>query len=298
MARQKINNSDVYEKINSQILAALDKGVVAWRAQWKPASDGRFPHNASTRRNYHGSNVWLLGLSRLLQGYQSNGWLTYNQCKSLKGNVKRGEHGTPITFWRFIIKNKVNPETGETEINNMPLLRYFTVFNLDQCENLKMPEKDVEIKPEFSPIESCENVVSGYPSPPTIAQGFNECSYSPSRDIVSMPFPDQFVSPDMYYESLFHELTHSTGHPCRLDRFTSNEAEYNAGREAHSYEELVAEMGSSYLMGYTGAALNVSNSAAYIKHWRDKITEDPRLIVRASSHAQKAVDHILNEVSE
>lgn len=294
----KIKNDQIYEMVTSKILDALDAGVVPWRQMWKEAADGRFPHNAVSGKNYHGSNVWLLGLTRFLDGYSSNGWVTFNQCKKSGGHVKRGEHGSFITFWKFLKVDRENKETGEKEIDTIPMLRYFTVFNLDQTAGCKLPAREIPVEHVSNPIEACENIVSGYAGAPLIRQGFNECSYSPGLDTVQMPFMDQFSKPGAYYESLFHELAHSTGHSERLARFDDTEAVFNHTREAYSYEELVAEMGSSFLCAIAGSELNIENSAAYISHWKTALEADQKLIIRAASAAQKAVDYITQEASE
>ena len=90
-------------------------------------------------------------------------------------------------------------------------------------------------------------------------------------------------------------LTHSTGHPRRLNRSTLATFERFAD-EKYSAEELVAEMGAAFLCGFTGIEnKTIRNSAAYLRSWLDVLKQDSRLVLIAASQAQKATDMILNQ---
>jgi len=99
-------HASVYEIITSRIVEELEKGQVPWRKPWRTLP----PANLVSKKPYRGINVFLLAL----QGYGSQYWLTFNQAKQLGGNVRRGEHGTKMVFWRF---DRYETETagGETE---------------------------------------------------------------------------------------------------------------------------------------------------------------------------------------
>jgi antirestriction protein ArdC len=226
--------------------------------------------------------VFLLAI----QGYGSQYWLTFNQAKQLGGNVRKGEHGTKIVFWKF---DTFETETadGETEERKSAFLRYYTVFNLEQTEGLKAL---LALPPAF-PIESAEEIVKGMPNPPTFEQDF-QAAYIPSRDVVTMPSRTAFESQAEYYSTLFHELTHSTGHAKRLGR-EGIEKIQPFGSEDYSKEELIAEMGSAMLCGIAGVEqATISNSAAYLQSWIKRLKSDTRLVVSAASAAQKAADYI------
>jgi len=274
-------HASVYEIITSQILAELERGQVPWRKPWRVLP----PANLITKKPYRGINVFLLGFA----GYGSQYWLTFNQAKQLGGNVRKGEHGIKIVFWKF---NSYETETadGETEERKSAFLRYYTVFNLEQTEGLKAL---LELPPAF-PIESAESIVRGMPNPPAFEQD-SRASYIPSRDVVTMPSRTGFNSQDEYYSTLFHELTHATGHSKRLGR-EAFETPQQFGSESYSKEELIAEMGSAMLCGVAGIEQNtLYNSAAYLKSWIARLKADSRLVISAASAAQKAADYIRGE---
>lgn len=198
------SHASVYDIVTSRILAELEKGQVPWRKPWRTLP----PANLVSKKPYRGINVFLLALA----GYGSQYWLTYRQAQALGGNIRRGEHGTKIVFWKF---DKYETETvdGEPEERTSAFLRYYTVFNLEQCEGLKA----LLALPPACPIESAETIVAGMPNPPAFEQAF-QAAYVPSRDTVTMPSRTAFESQAEYYSTLFHELTHSTGHAKRLGR--------------------------------------------------------------------------------
>jgi antirestriction protein ArdC len=271
----------VYEIITGQILAELEKGVVPWRKPWRTLP----PANLVSKKPYRGINTFLLAL----RGYGSQYWLTYRQAQALGGNVRRGEHGAKIVFWKF---NEYETETadGETENRTSAFLRYYTVFNLEQTEGLKA----LLALPPARPIESAEAIIAGMPNPPAYQQGFLAC-YSPSNDTVTMPAPSAFSSRAEYYSTMFHELTHSTGHAKRLAR-EGFDRPVEFASESYSREELVAEMGSAMLCGVAGIEQNtLTNSAAYLKSWISRLKSDSRLVISAASAAQKAADYIRGE---
>src|ERR1019366_2262747 len=183
---------------------------------------------------------------------------------------------------------KENKETGETENRKSILLRYYNVFNLEQCERIKSPEP----VPVIHPIEQCEQIVNSMPNRPSFEQD-SRAFYRPSTDTIGMPARSAFDSPEAYYSTLFHELSHSTGHPSRVAR--EGIMEHNPfGSEDYSKEELVAEMGAAMLCGVAGIeSQTLEHSAAYLQSWISRLKSDSRLIVSAASQAQKAADYIL-----
>jgi len=274
--------ASVYEIITNQILAELERGSVPWRKPWRTLP----PANLITKKPYRGINVFLLGFA----GYGSQYWLTFNQAKQLGGNVRRGEHGTKIVFWKF---DTYETETdGEIEERKFAFLRYFTVFNLEQAEGLKAL---LELPPAF-PIESAESIVRGMPNPPAFEQD-SRASYIPSLDMVTMPSRTAFDSQEEYYSVLFHELTHATGNAKRLAR-EGFDTPQQFGSDSYSREELIAEMGSAMLCGVAGIEQStLANSAAYLKSWIARLKSDSRLVISAASAAQKAADYIRGTAS-
>ena len=274
-------HASVYKVVTERILVELEKGQVPWRKPWLTLP----PANLISKKPYRGINVFLLAL----QGYGSQYWLTFNQTKQLGGNVRKGEHGTKIVFWKFDTF-EMEAADGETEERKSAFLRYYTVFNLEQTEGLKAL---LALPPAF-PIESAEAIAKGMRNPPAFEQG-SQAAYLPSTDTVTMPSRTAFESQAEYYSTLFHELTHSTGHAKRLAR-EGFDTPQRFGSESYSREELIAEMGSAMLCGVAGIEqATLSNSAAYLNGWIARLKADSRLVVSAASAAQKAADYIRGE---
>ena len=264
-----------YRKVTNEIIDRLRCGTIPWRQTWKSG----LPTNAVSHRPYRGINVWLLSQHE----YQSNLWLTYNQARQLDGYVKRGERGRKIVFWK--ITETVDEETDE--VRTIPLLRTYTVFNVDQTT----VEVDAETR-AFDPITEAQGIIDGYQDKPAVAPG--EPAYHPTTDIVTMLSPTAFDSPDEYYSTMFHELSHSTGHQSRLGRNISN----HFGSDPYAEEEVVSEMSASYLSAMAGTEVfskTIDNAAAYIKSWIQRFQDNDRLIISLSSRAQRSADWILGK---
>ena len=278
---------DVYQLVTDRIMAKLQQGVIPWHRTWELQA----PRNLITKRPYRGVNILLLGS----QEYASPWWLTYHQAQELGGQVRKGEHGSLIVFWKFLHR-EVEDEDGQRVERTVPLLRYYTVFNVEQVDGLtNVPQ--VERPPEFNPIQEAEAIVKGYKDSPPIKHNGREAYYKPKADYVSVPEPHQFENPASYYNVLFHELAHSTGHESRLGRFNSNGTPFSS--EPYSREELIAEIGGNFLCGHCEIEGQVlDNSAAYISHWLKKLREDNHFIVKIAGQAQKASAYILGEEIE
>ena len=269
-----------YEIVTESIIKQLESGVAPWRRPWRT----EMPANLVSKKEYRGINIFLLAF----QGYGSRYWLTYRQAQALGGNVKKGERGSKVVFWKIDEYQKENTETGETEKHKSILLRYYTVFNLEQCEGIESPEPG----PAIHPIEQCESIVRSMPNPPRFEQEAQAC-YRPSTDTVGMPARSAFDSAEEFYSTFFHELTHASGHPSRLGR-EGIMNHHPFASEDYSKEELIAEMGAAMLCGVAGiASRTLSNSAAYLDSWIKRLRSDSRLVVSAASQAQKAADYIL-----
>ena len=285
----------VYEIVTERILEKLEQGTVPWHKPW---AGGGCPQNLVSGKEYRGVNIFLLGS----QGFTSPFWVTFKQAKQLGGSVRKGERSTPCVLWKWIARKNENTETGETETKQIPLIRYYSVFNIEQCDNLRHArlEAQAEEPSPFNPIEAAEAIVSGYPEPPTIAHdGRASAYYRPATDSIHMPEREAFDSEAHYYGTLLHEIGHSTGSEKRLARpGVTNKIRYRS----HDYalEELVAEMSAAFLLAEAGIDSEglMENSAAYISSWIKSLRDDPQLVVRAGAQAQKAVDLVLDRSFE
>lgn len=280
---------DVYEIVTEKIIAALESGTAPWRKSW--GCNNSAPVNFHSGKNYRGINTFLLHCS----GFASPYWLTFKQAKERGGTVKKGEKGMPVVFWNWIYKDA----TGKTikdqtkAAKKIPFLRYYTAFNAEQIDGVEFPAVDIPTR-EHTPSETCEKIVAGMPSPPEIKTKGSQPCYIPSLDRVEMPKAEHFHSGDEYYSTLFHELTHATGHKSRLDRKELTKVS-GFGSSDYSKEELVAEMGAAFICGHAGIDTTLDNSAAYLQNWIKVLKGDSKLAVTAAAQAQKAADYILNK---
>jgi len=276
----------VYEVITDRILESLKQGVVPWRMPWNKTDA---PKNLQSGKPYRGVNVFLLSAMR----YGSPYFLTYKQCAARGGQVRKGEKGCPVIFWKVGDSKTVDPKTGKP--GRYFILRYYTVFNVEQCDGIEAPAPTRTDK-VFEPIEECEKIVRAYKTLPHIDHGGDRACYSPSFDRISMPNKEKFEGEEEYYSTLFHELVHSTGHESRLSRDGIMNPIRFASHD-YSFEELVAECGAAFLCGHAGIIDHtIDNSAAYIANWASKLRSEPKWIVEAASKASKASDYIMGDL--
>ena len=273
----------VYEIITEQIMDKLKEGEIPWHRPWV---GGEPPKNLVSKRAYTGVNIWLLASTH----YSSPYWVSYKQATDLGGQVRKGEKSTMSVFWKqFEVEDKA---TGEKD--TIPMLRYYRIFNVSQCDGLNDKVPQHESRQDFQPISECERIVDGMPNKPAVNTGEPRAYYHTRLDYVNMPAREVFDNEEGFYSVLFHELTHSTGHESRLKRKTVAEAT-SFGSANYSREELVAEMGAAYLCGTAGIVnATIDNSAAYIQGWLKHLANDPKAVVLAAAQAQRAADYILN----
>lgn len=281
--------ANVYEMVTERIIELLDKGIIPWRKGWTAGSAAAI--NYCTRKAYRGVNAMLLPFA--------GEYLTFKQCEAAGGHIKKGEKGNLIVFYK--VYEKATPTQDDpNHVDKIPVLKYSYVFHISQCEGIESKlQPEAETPDKNSTLEAGEAVVENYIAASGVKLNKlpqDRAFYSPATDSITVPTLQQFDSSEEYYSTLFHEMTHSTGHASRLNRLNSLAA---FGSEDYSKEELIAEIGSSFLMNKAGLEIPATfkNSVAYIQAWRNKLSEDKCLIVRAASAAEKAVNLILGEVN-
>jgi antirestriction protein ArdC len=277
--------SKVYAIVTDKIIAALESGCPPWRKPWQAG----IPRNAVTKRPYSGINATLLNLSP----YSDPLWLTMKQANQSGGKIRKGERSSLVIFWK---QNTITQETdtGEITEKQIPILRYYLVFNIEQCDGLDLPTLETR---KVDVIAEAEAILASMPNPPSISyDGGDRAYYVPAQDSIHLPARSGFDSAGELYSTVFHELTHSTGHQSRLNRQTLTEV-VPFGSETYSREELVAEFGAPFLCAHAGIENTIDNSASYINGWLRKLKSDPKLAILAASQGQKAADHILGEAS-
>ena len=278
-------SKDIYEIITSRFIEQLKKGTVPWQKPWAGVQ------NIVSKKPYRGINSLILGGS----DFQSPYWLTFKQAHDLGGNIKKGEKATPVIYYKLFEKRDGNGALvlgSNGRPTRIPFIRWSNAFNLDQSEGIEPPVQTVVQNP-MQPIEKAARIVQEAKICPIYHTGF-AAVYSPTEDVIRLPAQKTFRSPEAYYQTLFHEMTHSTGHASRLDR-EGVTLPIKFGSERYSKEELIAELGASFLSNEAGILNQVQfdNSAAYLGSWIEKFQNDPKMIFTASSQAQKSTDFIL-----
>ncbi len=275
-------SANIHEIVTDRIIAAMENGVVPWRKPWT-GSGG--PTSLTTGKPYRGINSLILEVVAMSEGYDLPLWGTYKQAQALGGNVRKGEKGTPVVLWKPMEKEK---EDGSTE--SFMMMRYFTVFNVAQMENIEIPEKFLVKREPVAVLDGVAEALA-YPGGPDVRHAQqDQAYYSSAKDEIVLPLLEQFTSPERYAATALHEVTHSTGHADRLDRGLGN----TFGCEKYAQEELVAEIGAAMLATHLGIEVQWEQHAAYLTSWLKVLKEDRKMIVQAAQKAQKAVDHVLD----
>lgn len=286
---------DLYQTVTDQILAMLESGVVPWRSPILGRNSAGQPKNLNSGKAYRGVNTFLLAFIAFARGYGSSYWLTFNQAKERGGAVRKGEKSSLVVFWKQY--ETTDKQTGDP--TKIPVLRYYNVFNAEQIDGIEIPDA-VKFTPiDFNPIEAAEAIAAGYAGGPVVGHdGGQQAFYRPLTDTVHMPVQTRFASVEEYYSTLFHELSHSTGHSTRLDRKLDT-APKPFGSPDYGKEELVAEMSAAFLSGHAGIQPAViANQASYLAGWCKHFKEDKKLVISAAGQAQRAADWIRNERAE
>jgi antirestriction protein ArdC len=260
--------------------------VPSWRRPWRTLRDSgaaTMPRNAITGHTYRGVNTCLLWARQ----DADMRYLTFRQAKAHNGHVRKGEHGTQVTFWQkrqFTAKGE-GPD-GADKVKSSLLLKVYTVFNVSQCEGLELPKQRSAPAPLAPPpvmAEVFEKLGA------RVEHGGDRAFFAPGPDMIGLPRPEAFTELDAYSATALHELTHWTGHGKRLAR----EFGKRFGDKAYAAEELVAEIGSAFLCAALGVNSALEHHVSYVANWQQLLREDSRAIITAASKAQQAADYLL-----
>jgi antirestriction protein ArdC len=277
---------DLYSEVSTRIIAELEAGAVPWVKPWGATPGANTPCNAVTNRPYSGCNVILLWMAQAA-GYRTPRFLTYKQALEWGGHVRKGERGTRVYFVKQLqVHDKGADDDTVTRI--VPMLREYTVFNVDQCESL--PERIVApgaVKPRNSDERSAAIDEFLACTGASIREGCGEAYYLPGADFISLPRFDAFKSASHFYSTAFHELGHWSGHKSRLAR----DLRHRFGERAYAAEELVAELCSAFLCAEFSIDGDLRH-AGYIENWIGLLKTDTRAFFAACSKAQAAADYL------
>ena len=306
MGRPK--NRDEYRKeLAEGFVKALEEKGLSWKKEWK-GHGGLAPHNGVTKANYRGCNAFWLSVVSAMKGYDDPRWVTMVQIMDKKGiyhpkekwHLKAGSKATYVEYfypydrkekkaltwdqYKELLKDGRKPE--EFLLSS----RYTAVFNASLVEG--MPELEVEHdrNPEVEADRIVGRIASGM-QVPILNDGGDRAYYSPSEDCIHLPTPESFATTYAYNATALHELCHSSGSESRLNRNIQN----FFGSEPYAYEELVAEIGSSFLGFHLQAEpseAHIQNHQAYVQSWIQEIREKPDTLMHAIKDAQAAANYM------
>jgi antirestriction protein ArdC len=279
-----------------KVLDLMQKGEMFWQRPWDVA--GLMPVNAVTQKAYQGCNIAYLLLSGMIRKYTDPRWVTYKQAQDNGWQVLKGEHGTKIEYWSVVRNEDPDRRPGEIssrDLRNQYFCKIYTVFNASQVDGLPPLEAESERdKKEFVFHDRSENIMDNCGVP--ISYGGGDACYIPSQDRICLPERDRFHDEAHFYATALHEISHSTGHPYRLNRVLSG----TLRSPKYAQEELRAEMASAFLQMELGFPLteagmkeHTEKHAAYVQSWLSHLQKDYREFFRATQDAAKISDYVL-----
>jgi antirestriction protein ArdC len=294
-------HENLFDRVTNKIIADLEAGVPPWRKPW---SVGNLAPLLRPRRHngefYNGMNILLLWDAADTNGFQNPVWMTFKQALEYKAHVRKGEKGSLVVYADKLAKTETDKTTGEEVERIIPFMKGYTVFNVEQIEDLpdrfytrpEPPDRTIEAKAQR--IERLESFFKATGA--VIRNGGDRAFYAPSRDIIQMPPLEAFEDSESYYATLGHETVHWTSHETRLNR-TFGKASW--GNESYAKEELVAEIDSAFLCADLAITPEVRpDHASYLAFWLEALKNDKRLIFSAAAYASKAVEYLKGERME
>jgi antirestriction protein ArdC len=280
---------DVYARVTSQIVNAIEKGVGNWRMPWH--TSGRFafsPINTTSKKPYRGINTVCLWAASQSKGYESGEWGTYKQWQERGAQVRKGEKSTCVVFWKFANGNDENQDGDDQPASSSRLLftRGYSVFNAAQVDDYAPnPEPARPILERIANAEVFFGAIGA-----DVRHGGNRAYYAPDSDHIQMPPFRAFDENVAYYSTLAHEHTHWTAISGRCDRQLGK----RFGDNAYAAEELVAELGAAFVCAHLGLSTEPrEDHAQYIQSWLKALRADKRAIFTAASKAQQAADYLI-----
>lgn len=279
------NRTDVYTRITSEIIAAIEAGAGEWRMPWHhDGSSIARPINISSGKAYRGVNTLALWIAAQAHGFGSGIWGTYRQWQALDAQVRKGERATTVVLWKEFAAHSDDDAVGDDEHPQRRLFaRAFSVFNSSQVEGFT--PSAAPILPDSERVPHADAFISALGIPVTF--GADAAYYRIDLDHIFMPAFNVFRDAVAHVGTYVHEAAHATGAKHRLDRdFTKRFT-----RQALAVEELTAELAAAYILADLGLAHHPRpDHAAYVASWLKVLKGDARAIFTAASKAQAAAD--------
>ena len=282
----------IFDRVTQKIIADLEQGVRPWQKPWSGSNAA--PRIIRPLRHsgepYNGVNILLLWDAAINSGFQNPTWMTFKQAEDYGAHVRKGEKASLVVYANKITKTETDADTGKDIEREIPFLKGYSVFNVEQIEGLPetflLPPQAPAEPSGISRLENVEHFIRNTGA--VIRHGGDRAYYTEGSDHVQMPVIDAFRDSESYYGTLTHELTHWTKHTSRMNRDFGRVV---WGDEGYAKEELVAEIGSAFLCADLGITPEVrEDHAAYIESWLKALKNDKKLIFTAAAHASRAVE--------
>ena len=291
-------------QVSDEIIEQIKAGVAPWQKPWKPGEKCT-PENFSTGKSYTGGNSLYLMSRGIRQGHGDNRWGTYGQIEAAGGHVRKGERGTKVLFYTDRARTPAKDEAGKPLQDKAgkqvyqeyqrahPLVRQYTVFNVEQADGLNLPSRTAHAPPEWQAHREADRLIRASGVAMSHVAG-DRAYYNMHQDKVVLPEREQFPTANAYYQTAMHELGHATGHPERMDRESLKEGlDKGFGSPEYAREELRAEISAMMTGERVGVGHDPKRGAAYVENWVKVLEEDPREIHRAAGEAQCMSDYLV-----
>lgn len=286
----------LFETLTAKIVEAIETGNHGkWTKPWTTiVGAAGLGHNAITGRAYQGMNQLVLMFETAIKGYGHNQWATYKQWQSIDAQVRKGEKSTTLVKWGTTYRCDACNHKGRNRCSVPDHLNRrhmwasaFNVFNAAQVDGYVPEMPDLPDAPDT--VERIENFIEATGAD-IVHAAQDRAYFTPSADRIVLPLREQFETTAGYYGTALHELTHWTGHESRLNR----ESGIVFGDSKYAFEELVAELGATFLAAHFGTELEPHmEHTSYLASWLKGLKEDSRALYRASKLAQEAATFLL-----
>lgn len=284
-------------RVTQAIEAALKRGVRPWAKPWRDEACAA-PLILPRRANglpYRGMNIVALWAASEEAGYVSPFWFTFKQALALGGQVRKGERGSFVVFYKELKSESAKDDAGEDNDQRLKrILRGYVVFNRAQIEGLEDPRF---APPQGAAPQTPDAHAARFARVPAqVRYGGTRAFYAPSTDHVQLPPKSAFVDETQFYATQAHELGHWTRHPTRLNR---DFGQKRFGDHGYALEELVAELCAAFVGAVIGLpAEHIEDHAGYIDHWLGVLRDTPSAFLTAAGRAQSAADYLLRLMGE
>ncbi|TEW53559.1 DUF1738 domain-containing protein [Psychromonas sp. RZ22] len=186
-------------------------------------------------------------------------------------------------------------------------LKPYKVFAIEKIKHL-LPESFIEERDYFARQEELENkkmspemedvefvekaqLIIDAMGVPVVEKNQDRAFYSPKDDCITIPPRNKFKSDKAYFAVILHELSHSTGHPCRLNRKQNNAS----NSKAYFSEELIAETSTMFICLDEG--LETFNAhASYLEGYASQFKDQKKALLSICKQAKEAQNYISRKV--